>query len=118
MSTPPKHIRRAEFFRRLNQAALAGSVAEALALISNILNDVEDEMTGIPYAPEKWQEDGRMYPPQADSIHPAADRPGFIRLRSRAHNTFIGEDGAIEIFDLEGNVVVSKPGALTFRRQP
>ena len=54
-------------------------------------------MTSIPFNPDAWQTDGRMYPPQSDSLREVEGHPKVKRFRSRAHHTFLGENGAIEI---------------------
>jgi hypothetical protein len=65
-----------EFLQRLAAAPAANSQAEALALLSRTLNEVEDEFTEIPYQPEHWQTDGRMYPPRESNAC------GFWKRRS------------------------------------
>jgi hypothetical protein len=76
-----------------------------------ILNEVEDSMTSIAYNPENWQTDGRMYPPQQDSLREVEGHPSIRRFRSLRHNTFIGENGAIEIQTVGAEIVLAKPGA-------
>jgi hypothetical protein len=107
----PKPERFAELLRRLGSAPAADTFDEAYEQLCIILNEVEDGMTSIPFQPELWQTDGRMYPPQADSIREVEGHSKVKRFRSRRHNTYIGENGAIEISSApEGEVIFSKPG--------
>jgi len=90
----------------------AGSADEALELLSTTLNAVEDEFTGIPYRPDEWQNDGRMYPPQPDSARDVDGRPDLTRYRSLGHNTLIGANGAILIQSIrEKAAELDKSGA-------
>jgi hypothetical protein len=100
-----------EFFRRLDAAAPVGSHDDALELIARTLNAVEDDLTDIPADPDRWMTDGRMYPPQPDSRRAVPEHPRVTRYRSRAHNTFISANGAIEIRDLADQVLFRKAGA-------
>jgi hypothetical protein len=106
-----KERRLREFINRLREAAPARSATEARALLETILNAVEDELSGVPFDPTRWQSDGRMYPPQDDSEREVPSHPFVRRYRSRRHNTFIGSNGALEIQTVEGEVLISKPGA-------
>ena len=74
------------------------------------LNQVEDECTSIPFNPALWMEDGRMYPPQADQRRDVAGFPDIVRFRSRHHNIWIAENGAICIRERTGQCVLDKPG--------
>lgn len=107
----PRPERFAEFLRRLGATPAAADFDEAYRQLCDVLNAVEDEMTSIPFDPANWQSDGRIYPPQLDSLRAAPGRGDVKRFRSKAHNTLIGDNGAIEIRDLSGRVVLSKPGA-------
>jgi hypothetical protein len=98
------------FLQRLKEAKCPDSAAAALALLSDTLNSVEDEFSGIPGHPEKWETDGRMYPPQEDSVRNVPGRPSLRRYRSRAHNTFIGQNGSIRIETIEEKLLFEKPG--------
>src|SRR5262245_22493230 len=106
-----KAERFAEFLRRLDAAPSASCFDEAYRQLGDILNTVEDEMTSIPFDPANWQNDGRMYPPQLDSLRAVPGRSDVRRFRSKAHNTLIGDNGAIEIQDLSARPVLTKPGA-------
>jgi hypothetical protein len=107
----PKHERLEEFFHRLASASAATSSAAALDLIAATLTAVEDDLTDVPADPERWMTDGRMYPPQPDSRREVSEYPEVTRYRSRAHNTFIRSNGAIEIRDLADQVLFRKAGA-------
>jgi len=72
---------------------------------------VEDELSGVPFNPENWRADGRLYPPQEDNKHLVPGHPNVSRYRTVAHNVFIGTNGAIEIQTLRGAVLFQKPGA-------
>ena len=106
-----KEDRLAEFLRRLGGAPAAKTFDEAYSQICNILNEVEDEMTAIPQNPENWQSDGRLYPPLLDNLRAVPNRNDVKRLRSVGHNTFIGENGSIEIEVIKSKeVIFSKAG--------
>jgi len=100
-----------EFLRRLLAAPAAASASEALSQIGAVLNQVEDELTDIPFDPDSWQDDGRMYPPRPDAERLVPSSEVLRRFRSRGHNTFVSRSGAIEIRDLAGNIVALKAGA-------
>lgn len=107
----PRRVRLREFFRRLREAPEASTYEEALMQIGNILTSVEDAMTEIPNNPASWQNDGRLYPPQLDSVRAVDGHARVRRLRSRAHNTYIGNNGSIEISAIDGSPPFQKPGS-------
>lgn len=100
-----------EFLSRLEKATPARSHDDAFKLLSDTLNQVEDEFTTPPYQPEHWQADGRMYPPEDDNAREVEGRSDVIRYRNRAHNTLIRGNGAIQIQDVEGKVLFEKCGS-------
>lgn len=106
-----KQERFEKFLERLSAPPPARSAEEALELVSTTLNAVEDEFTEIPYQPDLWLTDGRMYPPRDDSVFTVTGRADLSRYRSRGHNTYVRDNGAIEIRDISGRVLFEKPGA-------
>jgi len=106
-----KAERFAEFLLRLNAAPPAITREEAFEFLGKTLIEVEDELTDIPFMPENWQTDGRMYPPQEDSARDVPGRSDLVRYRSRGHHTYIRANGAIEVRDLAGRVIISKKGS-------
>jgi hypothetical protein len=110
-SIPTKAERFAEFLRRLGEAPPASSFDEAYRRVCEILDAVEGEMTSIPYDPSSWRTDGRLYPPQMDNAKVVPGRPDLKRFRSKSHGTTIGANGAIEVREISGGVVLTRPGA-------
>lgn len=114
MADSSKRARLAVFFEKLKAASPASTHDEAFDLLAAVLNEVENELTTIPFNPSTWQTDGRMYPPQPDSVRDVAGYPTVKRYRSVGHNTLIADNGAIEIMALPfpgGKVLFSKLGA-------
>jgi hypothetical protein len=107
----PKAVRLQAFFRRLAEAPAAANADDAYELLAKIMTAVEDEMSGVPDDPTRWQTDGRLYPPQNDRRSEAPGRPEIRRYRSLKHITYIGPNGAIEITTSKNDVVFRKPGA-------
>jgi hypothetical protein len=102
-----------EFMRRMTASEPRSTFDDAYELLCDTLNEVEDELSGVPYNPDMWSTDGRLYPPQPDSFRKdCKDHPSVVRLRTRGHNIFIAQNGAIEIQKLNGEgVIFQKPGA-------
>ena len=93
----PKRERLRVFLERFQERLPAASFEEAYSLLVSTLNEVEDELTDIPYDPERWKQDGRLYPPFQDSWRSVPGFAGVTRMRSIGHNTFIATNGAVEI---------------------
>lgn len=107
-----KSERLAKFITALKKAPPASNHDEALELVSRILNEIEDEFSGVPSNPATWETDGRMYPPQSDMARPSVNVPGVIRYRNRAHVTMIASNGAFAIVALPGRaVLINRPGS-------
>lgn len=98
------------FFERLLQEKATQNHDEAFKLIEVVLNRTEDEYTNIPFNPEAWMYDGRVYPPQPDS-EIASPHPDIRRYRAKGHYVAIGNNGAIKIIGCKDKVVYfDKPG--------
>lgn len=107
----PKAQRLQEVYRRLAQAPAAGTFIEMRSQLDDVLNAVEDQLTGITYDPRRWEMDGRLYPVQDDNVHDVEGNPRVTLLRARGSMIYIGDNGAIEIQDVvSGAVEFSKPG--------
>ena len=100
------------FYQRLRDADASSTHDEAFALICTALDAVEDEHSGVPNNPQNWQTDGRLYPPQIDSVRKVDGFPEVLRYRNSNHNTFVASNGAIEVREVDvEKVQFAKPGA-------
>jgi hypothetical protein len=101
-----------EYYNRLRQQSPSANADEALERISRTLDDVEDDISGIPRGnppPPPSMPDGRMYPPQADNIVRHGD--GSITARTRGHTIEIGSDGSVTMTNRQtGNLDFYQPG--------
>jgi hypothetical protein len=85
-----------EFYRRLGAQPPAATADDALERIRRTLDEVEDLYSGIPKKtppPPRNQPDGRMYPPQDDSVTRNPD--GSLVAQTQGHTIDIGKDGTI-----------------------
>jgi hypothetical protein len=107
----PKAVRLQAFFERLAKAPAATNADDAYELLVRIMTAVEDEMSGVPADPTRWQTDGRLYPPLDDRRSEVPGHPEIRRFRSLKHITYIGPNGAIEVTTSKNDVVFRKAGA-------
>lgn len=107
----PKETRFALFVAAMNTTSPSRTFDEARTRLAATLDAIEDQHSGVPNNPATWLTDGRMYPPGDDYRRTVAGRPGLQRFRSRGHNTYIGDNGAIRI-EVVGTraVVLDLPG--------
>ena len=101
----------AVFLDRLAAALPATNEQDALRIIGEVMNAVEDEMTDIPFDPSQWEVDGRMYPPQVDKRSPMAGMPGLYRYKTRRHWVIISDRGDVAIVhSVTKQTIFSAPG--------
>lgn len=93
---PSKVERLTEFFRRLKAVEPASSFEEAYEQLCTTLDQVEDELSGLPNEPDRWMVLDRMFPPQSDRMSSISccDVKRFDNLK---HITYIAANGAIEV---------------------
>ena len=104
-SIPSPAERLQEFQRRLARVPLFDGFQSAWDGLARVLDEVEDELTGIPKNPDTSKEappDGRMYPP-FHKREVASGLSGVRSFRQRKHWTSFSENGAIEICELDKN---------------
>jgi hypothetical protein len=107
-----KSDRFALFVRGMQEAAAAASFEEATQLVETVLNNVEDRHSGVPFNPDNWRFDGRMYPPQ-DDAEKKSPIAGVRQFRARGHRIWIAANGAIRITTAgtaDERVISDKPG--------
>lgn len=93
-----KRERLEELYRRLGATPRASSAEAALEELCRTLEQVEDELSGIPKqmpSPPLNMPDGRMYAPEEDCITRHAD--GRITAKTQRHIIELGADGSITI---------------------
>jgi hypothetical protein len=99
------------FIERLKTSSPANSFETGRCLVDDCLNFVEDLYSGMPYNPEQWLTDGRMYPPADDSERKSTSEK-VRRFRTRNHYLEIGDNGAIRILLARSEeVIIDKAGA-------
>ena len=98
MISRPIRERLDELYRRLKALPRASSAEDALRQLNHELEQVEDEMSGIPKQsppPSPLTSGSRMYPPLEDFIERRDD--GSILAITRGHRIEIGTDGSLRI---------------------
>ena len=84
------------FFRRLEAAPPAASAGEAMALVCQLIEQVEDEFCPMPREnPPPLVFSGRMYAPQKDRMRRLPQ--GQLVANTRQHRIYCQPDGQILI---------------------
>jgi hypothetical protein len=83
-------------FESLIAAPRPSNFDEAWKLLHNTFNEIEDRLSGVPFNPSDWKNDGRLYPPEFDSELQCALK-GVRMFRARRHRIYIAANGAILI---------------------
>ena len=100
---PSRNERLEEFFRRMLEAPASSSFDEAYQKFCSTLDQVEDELTGLPNEPSQWKTIPRNFPPQKDRMS-SIQGSDVKRFENRRHRTYIAPNGAIEVRTI-GSVV-------------
>ena len=97
---PPIRDRLAEVYRRLKERPHASTGTEALQQLCEVLEQVEDELSGIARqdpSPGPARFDGRMYCPEEDFVVRNPD--GRLVALTRGHRIEIAADGSLRIIN-------------------
>src|SRR5437667_11624202 len=82
--------------KKLREAPPAASYQGVRSLLEETLNQIEDLHSGVPYNPDAWKEDRRLYPP-ADDYELRSPYEGIRVFRTLGHYVLFGSNGAIKI---------------------
>ena len=106
-----KGERVAELVRRLEASPPSDHAEEALCLVTRVLDDIEDQHSGVPNDPTSPMADERIWPPIARYHFEISGRPDLDGYRQKGHETIIGANGAILIRTRRDvKVILEKPG--------
>lgn len=106
-----KGERIAELVRRLEASPAAGNADGALRLVTMVLEEIEDQHSGIPNDPSSPMADERIWPPIAKYHFAIDSKPDLDGYRQRGHETIIRANGAILIRTRkDARVILDKAG--------
>lgn len=106
-----KGDRIAELVRRLEGSPAVSNADAALHLVTIVLEEIEDQYSGIPNDPSSPMADERIWPPIAKYHFAIESRPDLDGYRQRGHETIIGANGAIFIRSRkDARVILNKAG--------
>lgn len=107
-----KGQRLALYWVALEAAPAASDGDQALQILNEIMKDIEDRESGVPYNSTEPGNDGRMYGPSVRFKRDVPGRLDVIRYAQVQHDTFIRSNGAIKIVERKsGDAKLNKPGA-------
>lgn len=101
-----KRERVVELVRRLDAAAPSNNAEEAQDLVTTVLDQIEDEHSGVVNDPSSPLADERIWPPIAKYFFALPDRDDLDGYRRRGHETIIRSNGAILIRTRVGALVI------------
>lgn len=86
-----------ELVRRLEASPAPANAEGALRLVTSVLEEIEDQYSGVPNDPSSPMADERIWPPIARYHFAIEGRPDLDGYRQRGHETILGANGAILI---------------------
>jgi len=106
-----KAERVAELIRRLEVSPAVGNAEDALRLVTTVLEEIEDQHSGVPNDPSSPMADERIWPPITKYHFAIEGRPDLDGYRQKGHETILGANGAIFIRTRKNaKVILNKAG--------
>lgn len=95
---------------RLQESHPASDEQGARELVERVVNEVEDQYSGVEARPDADLNDGRMYPP-AERFRSKDSTRDVSCYGLKGHYIFFGVNGSIRITDRQKQLVLDKLGA-------
>lgn len=95
---------------RLQNSHPASDEQGARELVDRVVNEVEDQYSGVEARPNEDLNDGRLYPP-AERFRSKDSTHDVSCFKLKGHYIFFGVNGSIRITDRQKQLVLDKPGA-------
>ena len=104
--------RRSVFFAVIADAPVSATMQQAKCLLDTALNVIEEQFSGVPYAPQNWRSDGRMYPAGED-FRRKMPTDLVACYFHRQHESQFGANGSFRILErhpVNPKVLMDRPG--------